>query len=83
MPSSPRNPALSIYPFRTEIVLTLQGIEGMIDEIQNTVLVASAESGCEPEDLGTPLGDAIEECDRIALAANCLKGRIRSENGYR
>lgn len=82
MPSSPRNPKLSRYPLRTEAVMTLQGIEGSCEAVFCDLLGVTAKFGLEPEEDPEAMQMAVEECERIALAANCLKGRLLSEMGY-
>lgn len=77
--SDTRNPKLAPYPLRTELVITLQGIEGMCENVFTGLLGSTADRGLEPEDDETAVLDAIEECDRIALAAKCLRGRLEDE----
>jgi hypothetical protein len=81
VPSSPRNPKLAAYPLRTEAVMTLQGIEGSCEAVFCDLLGTTANFGLEPEDDPEAMQLAVEECDRIALAASCLKGRLLAEAG--
>lgn len=77
--SDTRNPKFAIYPLRTEAVHTLQGIEGSCEAVFEELLGATAQQGLEPEDDIAAVRVAIAECERIALAAECLKGRLEDE----
>jgi hypothetical protein len=81
LPSDTRNPKLAVYPLRTEAVMTLQGIEGSCEAVFEELLGATAQNGLEPEDDPAAVKVAVGECERIALAADCLRGRLEDEIG--